>query len=242
MPKTDKEIQLLQLKRKLEDERELQAVDSELDFYIDEVDARLTAIQTKDNDSTPRLTDSLIMALVGNSVAKARKRLGVHSKEVAQNIGELKRSTLSKSASKAGLDYKELKTYITESAKEKGGLTPAIKKQMAKRERRVAELTKMVAKGYDKDKAMAEIEKLVNYEKYMVKRHIMTESAKVYNQTVQDLAKADGVNKLRWVIEVSACDECKPLSGKILDIDSTDLPPVHPYCRCTVWPVEDLKD
>lgn len=242
MLRTDKEIQLLQLKRKLEDERELQAVDSELDFYIDEVDTQLTALQTKSDDSTPRLTDSLIVALVGKNVAKARKMLGVHSKEVTRNIGELKRSTLSKSASKAGLDYKELKTYITESVKKKGGLTPAIKKQMAKRERRVAELTKMVAKGYDKDKAMAEIKKLVDYEKYMVKRHIMTESAKVYNQTVQNLAKLDGVKKLRWMIEASACDECKPLANKILDIDSTDLPPVHPYCRCTVWPVEDLRD
>lgn len=242
MSRADKEIQLLQLKRKLEDERELQAVDSELDFYIDEINAQLTALQTRGDNNTPGLTDSLIMALVGKSVAKAQKRLGVHSKEVARNIGKLKQSTLSKSASKAGLDYKELKTYITESVKEKGGLTPAIKKQMAKRERRVAELTKMVAKGYDKDKAVAEIKKLVDYEKYMVKRHIMTESAKVYNETVQNLAKADGVKKLRWVIEVSACDECRPLANKILDIDSPDLPPVHPYCRCTVWPVEDLGD
>lgn len=61
--------------------------------------------------------------------------------------------------------------------------------------------------------------------------------------TLEGYAASGVVEKKGWSADEEACDECEPLDGVEVTLDEDfpddggDGPPLHPACRCTVYPV-----
>lgn len=60
----------------------------------------------------------------------------------------------------------------------------------------------------------------------------------VADQTVIEVWKRVGIKKIQWITERDdrVCSECRPLDGKIFDIDKVPPKP-HYNCRCTKKPI-----
>jgi len=69
-------------------------------------------------------------------------------------------------------------------------------------------------------------------------RLIRTESSKFYNSAALDSYKDAGIEYVEFLAEADACEEhCQPNDGKVFQIGTGEVPPLHPNCRCTILPV-----
>lgn len=75
---------------------------------------------------------------------------------------------------------------------------------------------------------------------YAANRIAVTETARVQSETALESFRRSGVEKMIWITEMDerTCDVCGPLDGEIFDVDGAqiggELPPMHPFCRCSV--------
>lgn len=75
---------------------------------------------------------------------------------------------------------------------------------------------------------------------YAANRIAVTETARVQSETALESFRKGGFEKMIWITEMDerTCDVCGPLDGEIFDVDGAqiggELPPVHPFCRCSV--------
>ena len=82
---------------------------------------------------------------------------------------------------------------------------------------------------------------------YNAKRLVRTELVKYYTSTTIDRYKEAGVKEVIYHATMDkynimtkdgpkevdrTCEECKRKNGKVFPIDSDQLPPTHPNCRC----------
>jgi SPP1 gp7 family putative phage head morphogenesis protein len=67
---------------------------------------------------------------------------------------------------------------------------------------------------------------------------VLTESAYITEQATMASYTESGVEKYEWLatLESHTCDECAHLDGKVFPVKSGNVPPAHPYCRCTTIP------
>lgn len=66
-----------------------------------------------------------------------------------------------------------------------------------------------------------------------------TEVMYAFNTVAQEEYKHYDVKKVEWLTasDERTCPICKPLNGKIFDIDKAPDIPAHPNCRCVLLPV-----
>lgn len=75
---------------------------------------------------------------------------------------------------------------------------------------------------------------------YAANRIAVTETARVQSETALESFRKGGFAKMIWITEMDerTCDVCGPLDGEIFDVDGAqiggELPPMHPFCRCSV--------
>ena len=75
---------------------------------------------------------------------------------------------------------------------------------------------------------------------YAANRIAVTETARVQSETAQESFHKGGFEKMIWITEMDerTCDVCGPMDGEIFDVDGAqiggELPPMHPFCRCSV--------
>lgn len=75
---------------------------------------------------------------------------------------------------------------------------------------------------------------------YAANRIAVTETARVQSETALESFRKGGYEKMIWITEMDerTCDVCGPLDGEIFDVDGAqiggELPPMHPFCRCSV--------
>lgn len=68
-------------------------------------------------------------------------------------------------------------------------------------------------------------------------RLAITELAHIQIQSSLDTYKENGIEQVEWYTAHGCCDGCGELDGKRFDVNSSELPPLHPNCRCTVLPI-----
>lgn len=72
------------------------------------------------------------------------------------------------------------------------------------------------------------------------KRLIRTESAHVQTMAAIDRYKEAGVAYVTFMTAEGCCEDCEALDGKLIPIDdNSQIPPLHPNCKCTLVPVLD---
>lgn len=107
------------------------------------------------------------------------------------------------------------------------------------------ELSKMVMTGSKPDKAIKAIEKAMNTSRANATRLVMTEQAYFTSLAQKDTYKDLDVEQVEIVATLDGltCSECGSKDGehfpvKIMDA-GINVPPFHPYCRCTTCPYFD---
>lgn len=80
-----------------------------------------------------------------------------------------------------------------------------------------------------------------------VNRLIRTETVYVANQAEKDAYEEAGIDQYRYVarLEAHTCERCGKLDGEVFPVykgrTGTNLPPMHPWCRCTTEPADDVS-
>ena len=75
---------------------------------------------------------------------------------------------------------------------------------------------------------------------YAANRIAVTETARVQSETAQESFRKGGFAQMIWITEMDerTCGVCGPMDGEIFDVDGAqiggELPPMHPFCRCSV--------
>lgn len=110
-------------------------------------------------------------------------------------------------------------------------------------------LAKTLKEGIDAGESIAKLSDRVNKyydsnEKYRSLRIARTETAESMEEGIMKAYKEGGVEKVRWLAEPGACEDCSALDGEIVGIgDSfgdnafgnlTQHPPLHPNCVCSI--------
>lgn len=110
------------------------------------------------------------------------------------------------------------------------------------------ELSKMVMTGSKPDKAIKNIVQAMNTSKANATRLVMTEQAYFTSLAQKDTYKDLDVEQVEIVATLDGltCSECGSKDGehfpvKIMDA-GINVPPFHPYCRCTTCPYFDDMD
>ena len=95
--------------------------------------------------------------------------------------------------------------------------------------------------GESKDKLVDHINKTFKKGFANSDRLVRTELMNVINQGQRKKYKDSGVEKLEIVVveDSRICSSCEGRSGEIIDVNSSDIPPFHPRCRCCVVAVVD---
>lgn len=97
------------------------------------------------------------------------------------------------------------------------------------------ELISHLATGRSIDK-MAEVlqPETITSNFYNAKRLIRTEVVKYYVKSTIDKYKAEGITNVVYhcVDDDRTCELCREKNNTVMPIDSKDLPPTHPQCRC----------
>lgn len=77
-------------------------------------------------------------------------------------------------------------------------------------------------------------------------RLAVTETARVQITTGLKLMKEGGYDKYIWIAEPGACHICAPYNGRVFDMKEASmgdtLPPMHPFCRCSVAAYFDMDE
>lgn len=73
-------------------------------------------------------------------------------------------------------------------------------------------------------------------------RVVRTELMHTLNAGLTQRYKDSGYKELEILVaeDERTCDICSGKSGEIISVDSYDIPPFHPRCRCTIIPVLDI--
>ena len=75
-------------------------------------------------------------------------------------------------------------------------------------------------------------------------RLAVTETARVQVTTGLKLMKEGGYDKYIWIAEPGACHICAPYNNQVFDMKDASmgntLPPMHPFCRCSVAAYYDM--
>ena len=111
-------------------------------------------------------------------------------------------------------------------------------------------LTESIALGKSKDDTVKKLRDLIistNKDKGYkgafadADRLVRTELMHMINEGQRQRYKDNGYKQLEiYVIEDERlCERCEPMNGKIVPIDSDEIPPVHSRCRCGTIPVVD---
>jgi len=128
-----------------------------------------------------------------------------------------------------------------------------------------AKLETSLTEGNSKGESLAKLKKRVtaDFEEakgYRAKRIAQTESARATNITAEMSYKANGYSKKEWFANPNACQFCRGLDGKVIEIGSkyattggtiegadggilsvdyrdVQNPPIHPNCKCSINPV-----
>nr|DAT01028.1 MAG TPA: minor capsid protein [Caudoviricetes sp.] len=83
-----------------------------------------------------------------------------------------------------------------------------------------------------------QLKKMTDNYSYMANRIAVTETTKIQIACQIDSFKNNEYSKAMWVCEPTACHDCMPFDGIVFDIDSShEVPPMHPFCRCSLAPV-----
>lgn len=83
-----------------------------------------------------------------------------------------------------------------------------------------------------------QLKKMTYNYSYLANRIAVTETTKIQIAYQIDSFKNNKYSKAMWICEPTACHLCAPYDGVVFDIDSDhELPPQHPFCRCSVAPV-----
>lgn len=71
-----------------------------------------------------------------------------------------------------------------------------------------------------------------------------TEIARAQNGGITDTYRAAGVEMVQFITaeDERVCPECEDLDGEIIPVDSDDIPPIHPSCRCTVIAHDEFSE
>lgn len=84
---------------------------------------------------------------------------------------------------------------------------------------------------------------------FAARRLAITESARVMSEIQLNSFEKGGFTKYIWITEMDerTCPICSALDEEVFDIDRSEiganLPPLHPFCRCSVAAyVDDLDD
>lgn len=78
---------------------------------------------------------------------------------------------------------------------------------------------------------------------YDVERIIRTENAKAATEADIVRWRESGVDKVQWlaVLEAHTCGACQERDGRVYELKKIlDRPPLHPNCRCTLVPYDEL--
>lgn len=74
-------------------------------------------------------------------------------------------------------------------------------------------------------------------------RIAITEVSRVQTEIAIKSFQKGGYKRYIWIAEPTACPICLDLHGKVYDVEEseigTDLPPMHPFCRCSVAAYEE---
>lgn len=111
-------------------------------------------------------------------------------------------------------------------------------------------IRKSIKQGIKKGESKAQLKRRVkeimktsdSWRPHLIAR---TETMRIYNSTMEEVYKAAGIEKKKWLTFLGCCSFCKQLSGRIVKIDSPFMldvygPPAHPNCRCFVKAVKEV--
>ena len=101
--------------------------------------------------------------------------------------------------------------------------------------------------GWSYQKAAQEFSKRVaGFEKKNLHRLVRTELGHIQEQATLDFYHDSKQDKYQFLatLESRTCDQCRALDMKVFDVDkavvSENYPLIHPYCRCTTIPAQDV--
>ena len=107
------------------------------------------------------------------------------------------------------------------------------------------ELRTAIADGLTKGEGAKELEarirdQVVNTYEGRAEAIARTEGMRALNQGRLKAYDAMGFDKIFWIASDLACEECKPLDGKIFNLGEEPPIPLHPNCRCTTGAVTSM--
>ena len=101
--------------------------------------------------------------------------------------------------------------------------------------------------GWSYQKAAQEFSKRVDgFEKKNLHRLVRTELGHIQEQATLDFYHDAKQEKYQFLaaLESRTCEQCRALDMKVFDVDkavvSENYPLIHPYCRCTTIPAQDV--
>ncbi len=102
-------------------------------------------------------------------------------------------------------------------------------------------LRNTIVLGDSKDKLVDHINKTFKKGFANSDRLVRTELMHAINQGQRQKYIDSGITKLETIVmeDERLCNECGGRAGEIVDVDSKDVPPFHPRCRCCRVPVVD---
>lgn len=103
-------------------------------------------------------------------------------------------------------------------------------------------ITESIVLGKSKDKLVAEIMARCGKGFKDADRLVRTELMHTINEGQRHRYKDNGFAKLEILVaeDERTCEYCEPMNGKIIDIDSDEIPPFHARCRCTTVPYIEI--
>lgn len=123
-------------------------------------------------------------------------------------------------------------------------------KRIRESKRRLAwSLNEIIVNGLIHGKSIHKMTKELSDKVQMSRRRaetvIRTESSRILNMATLHTYEQNKVTKVGWIVgpeknRQSPCSDCKQHKGKTFDLDKVPTIPVHPNCRCAVYPVEIL--
>lgn len=105
------------------------------------------------------------------------------------------------------------------------------------------EIMNNVASGQSKDIAIKAIINKTGVAFSDADRLVRTETMRVINYGQINSYKQNGYTQLQILIghDERTCEDCLKKDKETIDINSSDIPPFHPRCRCTAIPVLKTK-
>ena len=144
----------------------------------------------------------------------------------------------------AKVDKDRIQRLLAEDWSGGGGFSEKI---WGNKEKLIKALDETVIKGFatgqSYDSLAKELAKKMDTSYSNAQRLIMTESARMDNQSLLDRYKEMGATKLEFVatLDMKTSEICRAMDGTIIEIDNAkiglNVPPLHPYCRSVIAPV-----